>query len=185
MNSPRASNLEICLDDVFLLQGSLEHDERGALGNLHIKENLETLNIPTLELKHFAYSVSNNNVIRGMHYQPFPHGTAKLVSVVKGKIMYVVVGIGGKFNTRNYGKTFSAVLSQNNSKSLYIPDGYAHGFKCLEDDSIVACLQSNAHRPELGSGIHWQSFGFDWDIADPILSLKDKSLPPLCLQLGK
>ena len=60
-----------------------------------------------------------------------PHGTAKIVSVVKGRILDVIVGIGKKYNSANRGKIFSVELSDNNAKSLYVPDGYAHGFLVL------------------------------------------------------
>jgi dTDP-4-dehydrorhamnose 3,5-epimerase len=117
--------------------------------------------------------------LRGTHYQHYPYGAAKIVSVVKGSILDVVVGVGGKFNTRNRGKIFSVELSQSNKKSLYIPDGYAHGFLVLSEEAVVVYHQTNHFNAAADKGINFNSFGFEWPIQHPIVSEKDLSLPGL------
>jgi dTDP-4-dehydrorhamnose 3,5-epimerase len=179
MAAPQFDKHETALDDVFILQRSIYTDERGSFGKIFNKDTFAQLGLQPLEFRELIYSVSSKNVIRGMHWQAYPYGTAKLISVVQGSILDVVVGIGGKHNTRNYGKTFSVELSATNNKTLLIPDGYAHGFKSLEDNTIVVYLQSQIYSCEHEKGMHYQSFGFDWRIVDPIVSDKDQALPPL------
>ena len=133
------------------------------------------MGIPSLEFKECIFSISSKDVIRGMHYQSYPYGTAKLISCVKGSIIDVVVGIAKE----NYGQHESFEITAKNMKSLYIPDNYAHGFKALEDNTIVVYQCSELYYPENDQGIHYKSFGFDWQVAHPILSDKDKLLPPL------
>jgi len=179
MAAPGFDKHETTLDDVFILQRTVHIDERGIFGKMFNKDTFSKLDLQPLEFKEILYSTSSRNVIRGMHWQAHPYGTAKLVSVVKGSILDVVVGIGGKFNARNFKKTFSVELSASNNKTLLIPDGYAHGFKSLEDNTTVVYLQSQIYSAEHDKGLHYQSFGFDWRIEDPIVSDKDQALPPL------
>ena len=112
-----------------------------------------------------------------MHFQKFPFGHTKIIHVIEGKILDVIVGIGGEKNKHNVGKVFSHELSKENKLSMYIPDGYAHGFKSLESNTIVVYMQSQIYMPEYDVGLHFNSFGFDWKINSPILSDKDLNLP--------
>ena len=80
MNPPGFKKLETKLKDVVLLQRNSFDDERGSFGKLFNKETFFSLGLPKLEFKETIYSVSKKNVIRGMHYQSKPHGTAKLIS---------------------------------------------------------------------------------------------------------
>ena len=109
-----------------------------------------------------------------MHYQQYPFGHAKLVSVLEGEILDVIFGIGGMLNTRNRGKYFSAILSDENRKTLFIPDGYAHGFLCLSDRAVVSYQTTSVYNAEADRAIHWDSFGYEWPINNPILSDKDR-----------
>mgnify|MGYP001371338327 CR=1 FL=1 len=118
---------------------------------------------------------SEKNVLRGMHFQRHPYGHAKLVNVIEGEILDVVIGIGGKTNTKNRGQIFSTILSEENNRSLYIPEGYAHGFLVLSEQAIVVNHLTSVFNAENDTGIHYDSFGYDWPIKNPIISEKDEN----------
>ena len=166
------------LDDVFIIKRFIHSDERGAFTKTFNLNMFKELNLEgAFEIKESLCSKSKKDVIRGMHYQQHPHGTAKIVSVVKGRILDVIVGIGKKYNSANRGKIFSVELSDNNAKSLYVPDGYAHGFLVLSEEAIVVYHQTNHFNADADKGINFNSFGFQWPITNPIVSKKDTELP--------
>jgi dTDP-4-dehydrorhamnose 3,5-epimerase len=160
------------IDDLFLTERPKHIDHRGVFGKTFNEEVFRSFKLST-QFKESVFSISSKNVLRGMHYQQHPFGHAKLVSVLEGEVLDVVVCIGGKFNTRNRGKFYSVVLSADNNRSLYIPDGYAHGFLCLSDKAIVSYQTTTVYNADADRAIHWDSFGFKWPIIDPIVSEKD------------
>jgi dTDP-4-dehydrorhamnose 3,5-epimerase len=164
------------IDDVFILQKSKFEDDRGIFIKTFNQDAFNNLGL-NFTVKESVYSISRRNVLRGCHYQRYPFGHAKLVNVIKGEILDVIVGIGGKFNTRNRGKVFSTILSEDNNRSLYIPDGYAHGFLCLSNEAIVSYTTTSIYSVENDTGVQYNSFGFEWPIKNPIISEKDKNLP--------
>ena len=80
--------------------------------------------------------------------------------------------------SRTYGQTFQTILSSDEIKGLYIPKGCAHGYRVLTDKSIVMYMATEVNVGKCDIGIKWDSFGFDWEISDPILSEKDLNLEP-------
>ena len=121
-------------------------------------------------------NVSFNNkkgTLRGLHYQEPPHQEAKLVRCTKGRIFDVIVDLRETSSTMN--QWFGVELSENNNKMLYIPEGFAHGFQTLEDDSEVFYQMSEFYFPELAKGKRWNdpSFNIAWPIKVPIISEKD------------
>ena len=175
MKSPQFNFIATPLDDVFVIQKSKFEDERGVFIKIYNKDAFDCVGL-SLDFKESYFSFSKRNVLRGMHFQRHPFGHAKLITVIEGEILDVCVGIGGELNKRNTGKFFSTILSKENSKSLYIPDGYAHGFLCLSNTAIVVSHMTTVFSAENDDGIHYQSFGFKWPVDNPILSSKDKLL---------
>jgi dTDP-4-dehydrorhamnose 3,5-epimerase len=115
--------------------------------------------------------------IRGMHYQDNPYMEAKLVRCSSGAIYDVILDIRPASPT--YKKWFAAELSANNRRMLYVPEGFAHGFQTLADETEVFYQVSESYRPESARGLRWDDpqFGIVWPIADPILSRKDRTFP--------
>ena len=120
------------------------------------------------------HSVSKRGVLRGLHFQNPPYAQAKLVRVITGSVLDVVVDL--RNNSSTYGKHFSVVLSDNNLKSLYVPKGFAHGFVALEDDTIFSYKCSDMYNKESEGCLMWndKDLGIDWNVSNPIISLKDK-----------
>jgi len=148
-------------EGLFLLETNNFTDNRGGFQKLFnfdffIENNLDT------DFKEFYYSVSEKNVIRGMHFQLPPFDHTKLVYVSKGSIMDVVVDL--RKQSKTYQHTFNVELNDNEAKYLYIPKGFAHGFLSLEEGSIVN---------DADYGIAYNSFGFDWMVQNPIVSQRD------------
>ena len=123
------------------------------------------------------FSHSIRGVIRGLHFQKTPKAQAKLVSVLKGEIFDVAVDI--RKNSPTYGKWVSEILSENNHKLLYIPEGFAHGFCVLSEEADVLYKVSNEYSPEHEDGIIWNDpkLNIDWPISKPIVSSNDSKLP--------
>ena len=119
-------------------------------------------------------SMSSINVIRGLHFQKAPFAQGKLVRVSYGKVIDIVVDIRSKSIT--YGQTFAIELSQENGKQLWIPEGFAHGFVCLEQNSLLNYKCTNYYNQLSEDAIAWNSIDLDinWDVESPIVSDKDQ-----------
>ena len=119
-------------------------------------------------------SLSKKNVIRGLHLQiKKPQG--KFITVMQGKIFDVVVDC--RKNSKTFGKYFSTLLSENENKSLYIPEGFAHGYCSLTNNSILHYKMTHYRDQNLERGILWndKDLNIKWPIKKPIISKKDKS----------
>lgn len=130
-----------------------------------------------IEIKETYYSISHQDVVRGMHFQTPPFDHIKLVYVPNGKIIDVVLDI--RKNSSTYGKYFDISLSGENGKILVIPRGLAHGFKSLEDNTNVTYMQTTCYAPNNDGGVKFDSFGYDWLINNPKLSDRDLSFKEL------
>lgn len=124
-------------------------------------------------------SMSNQGVLRGMHFQVPPKAQAKLIRVSRGSVLDVVVDL--RKTQPTYGQHFKTILSANNKKQLYVPEGFAHGFKVLEDQTIFTYKCSNYYSKDHDRALLWSDpdFGIDWEIDHPILSEKDRNAPRL------
>ena len=175
MTSPNFQKKETKLKDIILIERTLFEDNRGSFGKLFNKQTFSSLGLPNLEFRENYYNISQKNVIRGMHFQAAPYGTSKLISCIQGSIIDVVVGI----DKENHGLFESFKISSKNYRTLFIPPNYAHGFKALEDNTIVVYHSTEIYYPELDKGVNYNSFGFDWNLKQPIISKRDRFLPPL------
>jgi dTDP-4-dehydrorhamnose 3,5-epimerase len=119
-------------------------------------------------------SLSSRNVVRGLHFQNPPFAQGKLVRVVKGSVLDVAVDLRKKSST--FGKVFTIELSETNKRQFWIPEGFAHGFATLEDNTIFQYKCTSYYSPENEGTIKWddEKLGIDWKINEPIVSDKDK-----------
>lgn len=110
-----------------------------------------------------------------MHYQLPPKAETKLVRCTKGRAHDVIIDLRPKSKT--YCKWIACELSPDNRLMLYIPDGFAHGFQTLEDNTEVFYQISEFYAPELASGVRWSdpAFGIKWPLDNPIMSERDKT----------
>lgn len=120
-------------------------------------------------------SVSKKNVLRGLHFQVPPKSQAKLVRVARGAVLDVVVDL--RITEPTYGQSFQIVLSEENKSQLFIPEGFAHGFLVLEDQTIFSYKCSNYYSKDYDRSMLWcdEQLNINWGVADPIVSEKDKN----------
>lgn len=164
------------LKDVFIINNSNTNDDRGIFVKTFNKNLFKELNL-TFEIRESYYSISKRNVIRGMHFQLPPYDHEKLVYVPQGAILDVVVDL--RKESLTYEKYISVELSDQNKKSIFLPKGVAHGFKSLLDDTITVYNVATEYNALADTGIHYNSFGFDWNLIHPMASLRDEALPKL------
>lgn len=162
-------------NDLYVMDYGSYHDDRGVfVKTIHaetfIKNNLE------YNYTESFFSVSKKDVIRGMHFQLPPADHVKLVYVVTGSIIDVVLDI--RKESKTYGSFFSIELSSKNRKGIYIGKGFAHGFLSLEDDTTVEYHTSTSQDRNLEGGIKYDSFGYKWNIENPIVSKRDTDFRP-------
>ncbi len=159
------------MDGLFIIQPFVHHDERGSFVKT-IHDGFYAENGLDPSFTESFYSISNKDVIRGMHFQYPPHAHDKLVYVLQGSILDVVLDL--RKSSATYGQTFSRLLTAENREMLFIGKGLAHGFLSLESNSIVEYHTTTSQAKEAEGGILWNSFGFDWPVKDPVLSGRDK-----------
>ena len=118
-------------------------------------------------------------VVRGLHFQKPPYAQSKLVRVVEGSVLDVAVDI--RRGSPTYGKHVSALLSAENHRQLFLPQGMAHGFAVLSPTAVFQYKCDNLYHPEAEGAIAWDdpTLAIDWQLppADVILSEKDRSHP--------
>lgn len=164
------------IQGVYILDNFKASDARGSFTKIYNKQKFEELSL-LLDINEIYYSVSNKNVIRGLHFQTPPYEHDKLVKVIKGQVQDVIVDL--RKNSNTYGKYISYELSEKTNKAILIPKGCAHGFKCLEDNTIMMYMVSTVYNKEHDSGIKWNSINFNWNIENPIISERDNNFAKL------
>ena len=123
-------------------------------------------------------SYSKKNVIRGLHLQQ-RKSQGKFVTVIKGKIYDVVIDL--RKRSKTFGKKYSIILSDKNCKSIYVPEGFAHGFCALDKDNYVvySCTNYRDKQSEIGIKFDDKKLNINWPTKSPILSKKDRENPSL------
>lgn len=162
--------IPLSLQDAFLVKLFRQQDDRGSFFKPFHADSLAKSGI-VFEPKESICSVSQKNVVRGMHFQQAPYEQAKLVYCPHGAILDVILDM--RPGSATYAKFEAVELSAQNGHSLYIPEGFAHGFLALTDDAITSYLLNAVYAPQADTGILWNSFGFEWPVQHPILSPRD------------
>ncbi|MFA7097689.1 MAG: dTDP-4-dehydrorhamnose 3,5-epimerase family protein [Gammaproteobacteria bacterium] len=164
------------IHDVCIIESFHAVDDRGYFTKTFNKEFYKQLGI-NAKVSEVFFSSSKKNVIRGMHYQCPPYDTTKIISVIKGSIIDVVLDI--RRGSPSFGSYVEIGLTEMDHRSLYVPSGFAHGFLSLQNDTMVCYLQSRGYQAAADEGIHYASFGKEWSIHSPTISVKDNQLPNL------
>jgi dTDP-4-dehydrorhamnose 3,5-epimerase len=159
------------IEGCYLVKNFVAHDNRGTFVKTFHEEEFHSAGLQT-KFRESYYSLSKKDVIRGMHFQTPPHEHDKLVYVTHGEIMDVVLDI--RKASQTYGQCISVRLRAL-SDSIYIPKGCAHGFLTLSLEATVVYNVSTVYNPLADGGILWNSFGFEWQINDPIISSRDSA----------
>jgi dTDP-4-dehydrorhamnose 3,5-epimerase len=164
------------LQGCYFLQSDIYKDCRGLFNKTYNHDIFKQENI-NLNIKEQFYTVSDKDVLRGMHFQLPPYQHNKLVNCLSGSILDVVVDLRKSSST--YAEFDFFELKGNDGSAVYIPSGMAHGFLSLEDNSGVLYNTSKVYNMAADKGVHWNSFGFDWKCKSPIISERDMIHLPL------
>jgi len=152
-------------------------DTRGAFARLHCPDEFAAAGVPFAPAQ---TSLSRNTAaftLRGMHYQPAPHGETKLVRAVRGRIFDVALDL--RTDSPTYLKWTGAVLDAEEGQALFIPEGVAHGFLTLEPDTDVLYQIAPMFEPGHGAGVRWNdpAFSIDWPAPPEVISERDATYP--------
>ena len=164
---------ELEFNDAFIIELEKFTDQRGFFARTFDHMQFEEKGLESTIVQTNISFTEKKGTIRGLHYQINPFEETKIVMCSKGKIFDVVIDL------RPESKTFmnwaSFELDSKESKILYIPEGFAHGFQTLEDNTELVYQISNWYSPEHASGLRWDDnkFQINWPIQNPIISKKD------------
>jgi dTDP-4-dehydrorhamnose 3,5-epimerase len=169
---------ETALAGVFLIEPQKLADERGFFARTLSQDEFAARGLAA----HFVQSSLSVNpsrgTLRGLHYQCAPHEEAKVVSCVRGAIFDVVIDL--RRDSPSYLRWFATELTAQNYRMVYVPEGCAHGFQTLEDDTVVFYQMSEFHHPESARGVRWDDpeFGIPWPLRPSLMSASDRSHAP-------
>lgn len=165
------------LDGVLILEPIIFGDHRGFFLETYQKQRYMEAGIDVAFVQD-NMSFSMRHTLRGLHYQ-YPHGQAKLVQALQGKIFDVAVDI--RYGSPTFGRWTGTVLTSENRRQLYIPEDYAHGFAVLSETALFMYKCSDYYAPEKEGGICWDDpeLGIDWPVKSPTLSERDQGLSRL------
>ncbi len=150
-------------------------DERGFFARSFCQEEFRKQGLkPAIAQCNVSWN-SRRGTLRGLHFQAAPHAEAKIVRCTRGAIWDVIVDLREGSPTRR--RWHALELNADNRLAFYVPEGFAHGFQTLADDSEVLYQMSEFYHPDLARGVRWDDpkLGIRWPIPDPILSPRDRS----------
>ncbi len=173
--------IKTAIDGVWIIEPKVFNDQRGYFYEVWKQADFD---------EHIGYHVdfvqdneskSSYGVLRGLHYQKGDFSQAKLVRVLKGKVLDVAVDL--RKDSPTLGKYVMVELSEENKKQLFIPRGFAHGFLVLSDEAVFTYKVDNVYAPQSEASIRWndETIGIEWPVSanEVLVSEKDqnKALP--------
>lgn len=164
------------IPDLLVVEPSVFNDQRGYFFEVYNQERYFNNNMQ-MQFVQDNESKSGRNVLRGLHFQKPPFAQGKLVRVIQGKVLDVAVDI--RKGSPTYGSYHAVELDAISKRMFYIPEGFAHGFLTMEEDTIFAYKCTNYYNKESEGSLLWsdETIGIKWNIENPILSEKDKISP--------
>ena len=163
------------IEGVYIIEPKVFNDARGYFFEAWKKEEFEQ-HIGKVEFVQDNESKSSYGVLRGLHYQKGDCSQAKLVRVIKGKVLDVAVDI--RKSSPTFGKYVMVELSDENKRQFFIPRGFAHGFLVLSDEAIFTYKVDNAYAPQADAGIRWNDpyINIQWPIDSKDVQTSEKDL---------
>lgn len=167
------------LDGAFVIEPEPVTDERGFFARTFCVQEFAAHGLESRWAQCNIAHNRNRGIIRGLHRQIGPHAEVKLVRCTMGRLYDVIVDLRDGSPCR--GEWFGVELSAENRKMLYVPEGFAHGYQALENDTEIFYQVSAAYQPEAERGLRWDdpTVGIAWPIADPVVSERDRAWPSL------
>jgi dTDP-4-dehydrorhamnose 3,5-epimerase len=173
---------ETPLKGAYLIDLNKLEDERGFFSRLYCTKEFEAHGLnPNVVQVNNSHSVLKGT-LRGLHYQLAPKEETKLVRCIKGSIYDVIVDM--RKDSPTFGQSFGTELSEENRQMMYVPNGFAHGFLTLKDNSELIYLVSEFYSKELERGLRWDdpALNIQWPFKPVVVSERDEQHPLLALQ---
>ena len=169
--------IETSLPGCVIIEPAVFGDDRGFFFETWNADRYGEQGLPT-KFVQSNVSASARGVLRGLHYQ-WPNPQGKLVSVLEGEVYDVAVDI--RRGSPHFGRWSAVILSAENKRQFWIPEGFAHGFAVLSERAIFSYLCTAQYDRAADAGVRWDdaSIGIDWPISEPLLSDKDAKAPLL------
>ena len=160
------------IEGLLIIEPTVFKDDRGYFFESYNEQRYRELGITDVFVQD-NQSCSQKGVVRGLHFQKPPYAQAKIVRVLRGAVRDFAVDI--RKGSPTYGKYLSTLLSAENFRQFYIPEGFAHGFTALEDNSVFAYKCSNFYNKASEGCIMFndKDLNIDWQVENPITSEKD------------
>lgn len=166
----------LSLPELRVFRSVEREDPRGSVAPAFSKLQFDELGID-FTVVHENYCVSpKRGTVRGFHYQTPPHGQAKLIQLVKGRMLDVNIDI--RPNSPTFGAVVAQELSSTGWQQIYVPIGFAHCYATLEDDTHVIFKLGSAFAPGHAGGFSWNdpAIGVDWGLSDDEVTVLDRDL---------
>jgi len=149
-------------------------DDRGFFARTYCQSEFEQIghNKPFVQINHSC--TVQKGTIRGMHYQLFPNAEIKLIRCISGEVYDVIVDI--RKGSPTFLKFFGVILSPENMRMIYVPEGFAHGFQTLKEDTQLLYHHTAFYSPQDERGLHFKDpvIGIDWPIEAANISSRDR-----------
>ena len=168
--------IETEIKDLFVVELNKIGDERGFFARVWCEKEFADKNLTSRMLQANTSYSKDKGTLRGLHYQLSPHQEAKLMRCIKGAIFDVAVDL--RPDSKTYKKWFGIELTESNRKMLFIPEGFAHGYQTLHEDTEVFYMSSAFYAPQAERGLRWNdpAIAINWPITDELhITRKDRS----------
>ena len=174
--------IKSAIEGVLIIEPKVFGDERGYFFESYNEERFRAETGIETRFVQDNESKSRYGVLRGLHFQRPPHAQAKLVRVVKGKVLDVAVDI--RKGSPTYGQHVAVELSEDNHRQFFVPRGFAHGFAVLSETAVFQYKCDNFYAPQADGGISIkdESLGINWQIPLDKAILSEKDIKHLCLK---
>lgn len=161
----------------FLIDLEKREDPRGFFARTYCEREFDSHGLKSRFVQCNTSFNKFKGTLRGMHFQSAPYEEAKLIRCIAGAIFDAIIDL--RQDSSTFREHFAAVLSAENGRMLYIPEGFAHGFQTLKDDTEVFYQMSEFYSPEHARGVRWNdpAFGIEWPAGNRIIIDRDKSYP--------
>lgn len=161
----------------YIIELDVKEDDRGFFARVWEEEEFKKRKLFGRIVHANISGNPRSGTLRGLHYQISPHEEAKVVRCSRGAIYDVTVDL--RKDSPSYKKWISVELTEHNHRMLYVPEGCAHGFQTLEDESEVSYFMNNAYDAASARGVRYDdpTFGIPWPLPISVISPKDRSYP--------
>lgn len=163
------------LEDLFIIELEIFEDKRGNFYRIYCENELKKIGYNKCIVQINQSLTKKKGSIRGMHFQYPPKAEIKFVKCLMGSVFDIAIDL--RNNSSTFLQWHSEILSANNKKIMYIPEGFAHGFQTLEDNSEILYLHSEFYNSELESGIRYNDpkINIKWPLELTEISIRDKN----------